>query len=144
MQAALDAAPARGPITTEDLPGPTGESNRLTLHPRAPLLCLGPGRAAAEAQRTAVEALGGRAVALPGRLDPAALARLAGFSGVLWWGDAATARALALALAGREGPILPVITTQPDRAHVAHERHVCVDTTASGGNAALLAEAGAA
>ncbi|MCC0069010.1 MAG: bifunctional proline dehydrogenase/L-glutamate gamma-semialdehyde dehydrogenase PutA [Rhodobacteraceae bacterium] len=144
VQAALDAAPARGPITTEDLPGPTGESNRLTLHPRAPLLCLGPGRAAAEAQRTAVEALGGRAVALPGRLDPAALARLAGFSGVLWWGDAATARALALALAGREGPILPVITTQPDRAHVAHERHVCVDTTASGGNAALLAEAGAA
>ena len=26
-----------------------------------------------------------------------------------------------------------------DRAHVAHERHLCVDTTAAGGNAALLA-----
>ncbi|KAB2877571.1 MAG: hypothetical protein F9K34_18365, partial [Albidovulum sp.] len=74
----------------------------------------------------------------------AALAALAGFSGVLWWGDTATARALTQALAGREGPILPLITAQPDRAHVAHERHVCVDTTASGGNAALLAEAGTA
>src|SRR5690606_12637623 len=42
VQAALDAAPPRSPVGTRDLPGPTGESNRLTLHPRAPLLCLGP------------------------------------------------------------------------------------------------------
>ncbi|MEI2807846.1 MAG: bifunctional proline dehydrogenase/L-glutamate gamma-semialdehyde dehydrogenase PutA [Albidovulum sp.] len=143
VQAALDAAPSRAAAETRDLPGPTGESNRLTLHPRAPLLCLGPGRAAADAQRQAVEALGGSAVALPGRLDPAALATLSGFSGVLWWGDEAAGRACARALAHRDGPILPVITAMPDRAHVAHERHVCVDTTASGGNAALLAEAGA-
>ncbi|WP_413876044.1 bifunctional proline dehydrogenase/L-glutamate gamma-semialdehyde dehydrogenase PutA [Albidovulum sp.] len=144
VQAALDAVPARTAAETRDLPGPTGESNRLTLHPRAALLCLGPGRTAAEAQRQAVEALGGRAVALPGRLDPQALVTLAGFSGVLWWGDEATARAFALALSRRDGPILPVITAMPDRAHAAHERHVCVDTTASGGNAALLAEAGSA
>ena len=66
VQAALDATPPAGPIETLDLPGPTGESNRLTLLPRAPLLCLGPGRDAAEAQRKAVEALGGRALwALP-------------------------------------------------------------------------------
>ena len=38
-----------------------------------------------------------------------------------------------------EGAILPLITAMPDRAHVAHERHLCVDTTAAGGNAALLA-----
>jgi signal transduction histidine kinase len=77
-------------------------------------------------------------------LDPAALTALEGFSGVLWWGDAGTGRALARALAAREGPILPLITAMPDRGHVAHERHVCVDTTASGGNAALLAEAASA
>jgi RHH-type proline utilization regulon transcriptional repressor/proline dehydrogenase/delta 1-pyrroline-5-carboxylate dehydrogenase len=63
---------------------------------------------------------------------------------VIWWGDADTARAYAATLARRDGPILPVLTAMPDRAHVAHERHVCVDTTASGGNAALLAEAGSA
>jgi rod shape-determining protein MreB len=35
-----------------------------------------------------------------------------------------------------------LITGLPDRGHVTEARHVCVDTTASGGNAALLAEAG--
>ena len=35
-------------------------------------------------------------------------------------------------------PILPLITGLPDTGHVMGERHVCVDTTASGGNAALL------
>ena len=49
------------------------------------------------------------------------------------------AEAYAQALAGRKGPTLPLITAMPDRAHVAHERHLCVDTTAAGGNAALLA-----
>jgi len=28
----------------------------------------------------------------------------------------------------------------PDRAHVFHERHLCIDTTAAGGNAALLVD----
>ncbi len=49
----------------------------------------------------------------------------------------------AQALAGRAGPILPLIA-QPDVAHVRLERHVCIDTTASGGNAQLLAEVGTA
>jgi RHH-type transcriptional regulator, proline utilization regulon repressor / proline dehydrogenase / delta 1-pyrroline-5-carboxylate dehydrogenase len=40
---ALAAAPPAGPVAVHDLPGPTGESNRLTCYPRAPLLCLGPG-----------------------------------------------------------------------------------------------------
>jgi len=137
--ARLLAAPVPGlPVETLDLPGPTGESNRLHLVPRAPLLCLGPGTETALAQVEAVRRLGGHAVEAPD-LPPAALARLQGFSGVLWWGGAETARALARSLAGRDGPILPLIGGQPDRAHVAHERHICIDTTASGGNARLLA-----
>jgi RHH-type transcriptional regulator, proline utilization regulon repressor / proline dehydrogenase / delta 1-pyrroline-5-carboxylate dehydrogenase len=144
LQAALTAVSAPQPIATRDLPGPTGESNRLTLTPRAPLLCLGPGRATAEAQARAVEALGGSATVVTGALSAEVIARLAGFSGLLWWGDAAEARAYARALAARKGPILPVITAMPDRGHVTQERHVCVDTTASGGNAQLLAEAGSA
>jgi RHH-type proline utilization regulon transcriptional repressor/proline dehydrogenase/delta 1-pyrroline-5-carboxylate dehydrogenase len=144
VQRALDhaAAPAP-PAGTRDLPGPTGESNRLSLWPRAPLLCLGPGAAAAAAQVAAVRARGGAAVDAGGALDPAALGTLSGFSGALWWGDRATGRALAQALASRAGPILPLVTGQPDTAHALLERHVCVDTTASGGNAQLLASAGA-
>ena len=125
------------------LPGPTGESNRLTAIPRAPLLCLGPSTATAATQAQAIRALGGHAVECSG-LTPDALARLQGFSGAIWWGDAAGGRALALALATRSGPILPLIGGMPDLAHAMLERHVCIDTTASGGNAQLLAEAGAA
>ena len=142
VQAALDAAPIRAPLSHLDLPGPTGESNRLTLLARAPFLCLGPGPEATEAQARAIEALGGQAIAVAGALDPEALASLRGYSGVLFWGEEAAARAYGEALARREGPILPLITAMPDLGHVVHERHVCVDTTASGGNAALLAEAG--
>ncbi|MDQ2064902.1 bifunctional proline dehydrogenase/L-glutamate gamma-semialdehyde dehydrogenase PutA [Xinfangfangia sp. CPCC 101601] len=122
-----------------DLPGPTGESNRLRFTPRAPLLCMGPGAAAAAAQAAAVRGLGGNAVEAAD-LAPEALARLNGFSGALWWGEAAQGRAYAQALASRTGPILPLIGGMPDRAHVTHERHICIDTTASGGNARLLAE----
>ena len=124
------------------LPGPTGESNRLTLVPRAPLLCLGPSLPAALAQAEAVRALGGQALESPG-LPAEALERLSGFSGALFWGNAAQARAYARALSARPGPILPLIGDLPDAAHVLLERHVCIDTTASGGNAQLLAEAAA-
>jgi RHH-type proline utilization regulon transcriptional repressor/proline dehydrogenase/delta 1-pyrroline-5-carboxylate dehydrogenase len=129
-------------VAAEDLPGPTGESNRLRHMPRAPLLCLGPGAMRARAQAAAVRALGGAAVEAAG-LEPEALARLQGFSGALWWGDVAGGRARARALAARPGPILPLILAAPDRAQVLIERHVCIDTTASGGNARLLAEVSA-
>ncbi|WP_347310664.1 bifunctional proline dehydrogenase/L-glutamate gamma-semialdehyde dehydrogenase PutA [Defluviimonas sp. SAOS-178_SWC] len=144
VQAALNAAPRPGVLSQTDLPGPTGESNRLTLVARAPFLCLGPGPEATEAQAEALHALGGQAVAVAGTLDPGALETLTGFAGVLYWGDPETARSHAQALSRRAGPILPLITAMPDRGHAAQERHVCVDTTASGGNAALLAEAGSA
>jgi RHH-type transcriptional regulator, proline utilization regulon repressor / proline dehydrogenase / delta 1-pyrroline-5-carboxylate dehydrogenase len=74
-----------------------------------------------------------------GALAPLALETLEGFSGALWWGDTDTGAGYAASLIARLGSILPLITTMPDRAHACHERHVCIDTTAAGGNAALLA-----
>ena len=145
LQTAIDRArPPLAEAASQMLPGPTGESNRLTLSPRAPLLCLGPGADAAAAQARAVQDLGGAAAMADGAVDPAALAILHGFSAALWWGDGETARALSQVLAKRPGPILPLITDRPDRAHVLIERHLCIDTTASGGNAELLAEMGKA
>ena len=127
---------ARDPQPVEQtLPGPTGELNQLTLTPRSPVLCLGPDVAA---QINAVEALGGAAVA--GTLGDINLTTAPDLSAVLWWGDEATGRTLEQALAQRSGPIVPLITDLPDVAHVMHEKHLCVDTTAAGGNAALLAE----
>ena len=137
VEAALAGPWPATEATAEDMPGPTGESNRLTQVPRAPLLCLGPGRKAALEQAEAVRKLGGHAVEAAG-LPPEALATLQGFSGAVWWGGAEDGRAYAKALAKRPGPILPLIGT-PDRGHVVLERHLCIDTTASGGNAQLLA-----
>lgn len=141
LQSRLEATPpAPLPAVASVLPGPTGESNRLTRHARAPLLCLGPGIEAAQHQVRAATGLGGRAVMVPESLEPAALTTLKGFSGVVWWGDDDVARALEMALARRGGTILPLITGPIEAPDVLLERHVCVDTTASGGNAELLAE----
>ena len=63
-----------------------------------------------------------------------------GFSAVSWWGDTETGRAPSRALARRDGSIIPLIVDSPDRARVFHERHLCIDTTAAGGNAALLVD----
>ena len=140
MAAALRLGRAMAhPMRELVLPGPTGESNKLTLVPRDPVLCLGPSAAAALAQAEAIRTLGGHAIEAPG-LAPDALTRLNGFSGAIWWGNIEGARARAPPLAARKGPILPLIGTQPDAAHAMLERHVCIDTTASGGNAQLLAE----
>ncbi|MDZ4096279.1 MAG: aldehyde dehydrogenase family protein, partial [Paracoccaceae bacterium] len=129
-------------VHTRDLPGPTGESNRLSAYARDPMLCLGPDAPAALAQAEAVRRFGGLAIEAPG-LAPEVLTRLRGFGGAIFWGGETAARAYAQALARRQGPILPLIDGLPDVAHVMLERHVCIDTTASGGNAQLLAEVGA-
>ncbi len=140
LQNALDAANSGRPPPPQALvlPGPTGESNRLTAQPRAAALCLGPGAEAAKAQAGAITDLGGVAVQATGHIPAQVLQSLTGFSGALFWGDETAARIYVRALSHRQGPILPLITGLPDAGHVLHERHVCVDTTAAGGNAALL------
>ncbi len=146
-----------GPFT---LPGPTGESNRLGLYPKGPALCLGPGVEIALAQAVqalaagcgavvavpgapaAVEPLrraGAPVVALDGGVAPETLEHLAGVAAVAAAGASAWTRALRLALAERPGPILSLETQviAPERYFI--ERHLCIDTTAAGGNASLLA-----
>ena len=124
-------------ISRTELPGPTGEANTLSLMARGAILCMGPGAGAAAEQVAQVEALGGVAVSSDGAIAPEALETLAGIHGVIWWG--ADARAYESALAARKGAIVALITGAPTLNDVAHERHLCVDTTAAGGNAALLA-----
>ena len=118
------------------LPGPTGETNRLTTHPRGRVLCLGPGEEAARAQAQAATQTGNAPVLAPD-LPPSSLATLPPFDGVIYWG--ADARAYRQALAALPGPILPLITEADPTPRLVIERHTCIDTTAAGGNAALLA-----
>ncbi len=156
---ALDAAAAVAGQTLE-LPGPTGESNRFSVHPRGLILCLGPSAGAARDQAIQALATGNRAVVVApgaaaalddlkdlapalaiaeGTVDPAALETVPGIDGVALAGDRETIRPLAQALARRDGPLLTVIADRIDPERYVLERHLCIDTTAAGGNASLLA-----
>jgi len=150
--------PVPSPVPV-DLPGPTGESNRLSTRPRGPIACLGPDARTqadvvralggiaiiprAQAQTPATTILGGPPDLASGEISAEALLTL-DCAAVVYQGDTATAQSYERALAQREGPIVPLITGPIDAAHVLHERHVCIDTTAAGGNAALLADVGGA
>jgi RHH-type proline utilization regulon transcriptional repressor/proline dehydrogenase/delta 1-pyrroline-5-carboxylate dehydrogenase len=142
-------SPPGDELRSIELPGPTGESNRLFLHPRGPILCLGPGAEAAMAQALAARRAGCPALAvapgvedgLDGALDLAALSTIKGIAGVALFADDETARRARKALAARQGPILPLIVDVEVEAQCRLERHLCIDTTAAGGNASLLSKA---
>jgi RHH-type proline utilization regulon transcriptional repressor/proline dehydrogenase/delta 1-pyrroline-5-carboxylate dehydrogenase len=127
----------RNQICVEDMPGPTGELNRLRTMQRGPILCLGPGKTFIEDQIAIVNKLGGMPIGIDGVISPEELTNLENIAAVIWWGE--NARDYLIALANRSGPIISLITEEPDLSHVVHERHICIDTTAAGGNAKLLA-----
>ncbi len=119
-----------------EMPGPTGESNRLSLHPRGLVLCLGPGDDAAKAQAQEAEAQGCKAIIDEG---VEAVAAHPNIGAVAYRGS--DARAVAQAIAQREGAIIPLILQPNQPSLYSVERLLCIDTTASGGNANLLANA---
>jgi len=155
VQNALDLARQNAPpprLSTVSLPGPTGESNRLSVYGRGTVLCLGPTVEAAKKQAKLAKANGCPAViavpdgdtigGLNGALHAAALTTLVGFSVVaIWTTDEDDLRSIRKALAMRQGPLIALATGQNLAALCRVERHVCIDTTASGGNASLLAAA---
>ncbi|APX91162.1 bifunctional proline dehydrogenase/L-glutamate gamma-semialdehyde dehydrogenase [Brevirhabdus pacifica] len=142
----------RGVLSVTDLPGPTGESNRLTRLGRGVILCLGPDADSARAQAVQAREAGCHPVmvapgargadAVDGELDAEALIGLRHLDGVACWGDEDRLRSLREALAQREGAIVPLMSQADIIPGCLVERHVCVDTTAAGGNASLLAAAG--
>lgn len=123
------------PLQTTDLPGPTGESNRLSVHPKGNVLCLGPNAAA---QKAEAEAEGCTARIAEG-LAPETLTALPNIDAVVYWGQGP--RPYRQTLAARDGVIIPLITSRGDPTRYHLERHLCIDTTASGGNTDLLAAA---
>ncbi len=132
-----------------NLPGPTGESNCLRAYPRGVVLCLGPSAQATREQVTAARALGNAAIGvapgldqeygLDGELTPKQLTAASPLDAVMSHADSDTRRALRAALAARDGALVPLLQAQDDTPRLLVERHVCIDTTAAGGNASLLA-----
>ena len=147
-------------MTPQILPGPTGESNRLSLHPKGTVLCLGPGAEIALAQ--ASQALGAGCAAVivapdagtptqalinagvplavfDGRLTAGTLSHLTGIAAVAAAGNSDWTHELRRSLAARPGAIVPLETRIIAPQRYVLERHLCIDTTAAGGNASLLA-----
>ena len=149
LSAALAAAPRPSDaavLRRIEMPGVTGETNRLSIHPRGLVLCLGPGLDAATRQAELARTEGCTALTLApggdvdGVVTPEALAACAGsIDAVLFWGNAAEARDLRIALATHDGALVPLILEANEPARLHLERHACINTTASGGNTALLA-----
>jgi RHH-type proline utilization regulon transcriptional repressor/proline dehydrogenase/delta 1-pyrroline-5-carboxylate dehydrogenase len=137
------------PLEQQDMPGPTGEANRLELWPRGLVLCLGPTAQDAALQAGTARRMGCPALmvapgieasqGLPGRLNPECLSTLRGIAVVAHWGTEEETLAVRRALAAREGPLIPLVSGGDLESYCVHERHTCIDTTAAGGNASLLA-----
>ncbi len=139
-----------------EMPGPTGENNHLSNHARGVVVCLGPDQETA-LQQAAVALMQGNGVvvvapdvedriqqlksrgipaeSIEGLLQPEALLQAQGFDAVASSADTDTLKNYRQVLAKRDGVLIPLITeiNAPERFVI--ERHLCVDTTAAGGNA---------
>ena len=151
VQVALDEVETDNhmPIETMDMPGPTGETNRWSTFARGTILCLGPTKADAVKQAKISQQMGCAAVCVAPGLDTSlglsgllarqALSNLSGFDGVALWSSVDDLRTARQSLAERKGPLIPLISTNDMKQLCVLERHLCINTTAAGGNASLLA-----
>lgn len=132
------------------MPGPTGELNELSTFGRGIVLCLGPTAEFAEEQARLARSQGCVAItvapgatgagSIDGVMAPQLLSDLHGFDAVAFWGHGKTAREMRVALASRQGKLVPLLASKQMADWCVLERHLCVDTTAAGGNANLLAQ----
>ena len=149
-------------MSPQTLPGPTGESNRLRMYPKGTVLCLGPTHEIATAQAVQalaagcgvlmavpgaeaaakpLQAAGAPVVALDGTVGADTLKTMTGIAVVCAAGTSDWTQGLRVALSQRDGAILPLVTETVAPERFVLERHLCIDTTAAGGNASLLATA---
>ncbi len=145
-----------------ELPGPTGESNRLQFHGRGVVfvmgvrwkqdaaLALATGNAIIvwgkpEGYEPFVECLtqSGIPEALIATVEQSSLRsfirQATGLSAACLSVDYETCKTIQAWLAFRSGPLVPVLQGDKGWREFVHERTLSIDTTASGGNAALLA-----
>jgi RHH-type proline utilization regulon transcriptional repressor/proline dehydrogenase/delta 1-pyrroline-5-carboxylate dehydrogenase len=156
IQASLNTLPSPSDRSLEvlDLPGPTGESNRLSSFARGTVLCLGPTAEAAMEQATQAASVGCAVLAiapnitdsdtpaiatLDGKMDLNDLRLLDGIDVVVSWAGTDDLHVARQALASRKGALIPLVTEASLAERCVLERHICIDTTAAGGNASLLA-----
>lgn len=138
-----------------DLPGPTGERNRLSFVARGSVLCAAASTAGLLNQLAASFATGNRVLVLDSELLPAKLpaavqaqlraidgAQLDGSDVAMALVEAGLPGNLQARLAARAGAIVGIVDTRATQPialwRLVAERALCVNTTAAGGNASLM------
>lgn len=139
-------------FSTQHLPGPTGELNEYQIIPRGTVLCLGGSEPQDLLLQVLIAGVCGNQVRV---IDSASWVfelaqvmdltlvkdwRVSEVDAVAYFGHDSTAQSLLQKLIVDER-VIPLIS-QPEQVSLwVHEKHVCTDTTAAGGNATLLAQA---
>jgi RHH-type proline utilization regulon transcriptional repressor/proline dehydrogenase/delta 1-pyrroline-5-carboxylate dehydrogenase len=118
--------------TTEDLPGPTGESNRYHLRAKSRVLCMGPD---AETRAQSARDMGCCAIAAEVALSD--VTRIPALQAVVYAGP--QAQGIRQALSARRGAITPLLMDETFKTWLVSEQSICINTTAAGGNRDLLA-----
>lgn len=130
-------------IRTVEMPGPTGERNTWSLIPRGVVACLGPDKADIAEQIRMAKSTGNRPITLDdyeGSLDK--LLNFQGLSIVLLSNGAQSLAGIREILSSRKGKRVLVIDPVKNPELLFAEKAISEDTTASGGNASLLASVG--
>ena len=136
-------------VSSEYLPGPTGESNKLSTFSIGRVLCLGPTPELATAQALSAQQSGCQTLiicpaasgpnSVDGFLPRSMLSTLDGLAAVVCASSDHDLMRIRQSLAQREGALVPLIAEKNIAERCVLERHVCIDTTAAGGNVSLLA-----
>nr|WP_088917857.1 bifunctional proline dehydrogenase/L-glutamate gamma-semialdehyde dehydrogenase PutA [Granulosicoccus antarcticus] len=128
------------------LPGPTGESNHWRATPRSGVLLLDDGSELTARFATAISALGcevftEKLTDIISGSDDVLMQRVSQHSAAVVatpTQNPSELLQLRQGLARSSGPLIPLINTLDDPSRFLLERHICIDTTAAGGNASLL------
>ena len=120
------------------LPGPTGEKNSYTLRPRGLVACLGPDDHRQKEQARLAKNAGNAVMSTA--IDDAAFRKALDEDRIAaLMVDGEAPRELRIMLAEKQGKRVPVIAGTSDLHLLYAESSIAEDTTASGGNASLLA-----
>jgi RHH-type proline utilization regulon transcriptional repressor/proline dehydrogenase/delta 1-pyrroline-5-carboxylate dehydrogenase len=137
---------ASNPVNSLVMPGPTGESNHWRTVPRSTVLVLSDDSAACSRSVDSIRQYQGEVVSsslqqvlgdtgdtLSRLIDEHAVAVVVTTSE-----EPEVLLKLRQQLAAIDGPLLPLVNRLDDPSRFLLERHICIDTTAAGGNASLL------
>ena len=125
-----------------EMNGPTGESNKTYNYPRGKILCLGPEPSDVKKQIRIAQLNGCEAILRKSYLENdesfSYLETLIDIQAVAYWGNSRNLKKIRIALSKRHGPIIPLMLEENMSEQCIIERHICIDTTAAGGNVTLL------